>query len=575
MSFQSTMLANATCMLLTCLLSFSLQSAELSEVYKGSDFGVSSDYRPGPVALDNAGNLYFALSNGEIMRTTPNGGVSLFHSPITTGANFLEGINFLTFDHLGNLYLGGSLATDSGFNTGIEAVFKISAFFGAVTELFRHESGSTGIELLAITDGVVDEQGNLFVSGYVSDNVIRIGANGGVTEILNGPSLLGGIPFDNPWDLLFDSAGNLFVAAGGSSNVVKLTPAGEVIEILSQDSIGEGVIFGSPFSVAINQFDELFVSSISPNGGAVVVYPDGHISKAIGESGDGTGVVITYGDFGHVESGLEFSGEPLIGPRRTAVDSAGNFYVVGDYSDNVFRINRDGSVVTLLGSSTHFYPEIRNPQFVVVDANDSVYVSAYGSRNIVRIENDLSGGGGPNDTVDSVTDTFNGFPADATNPIRRFYNTRDNAFFYTSSEAEADMIVARSASTQPAASRWPYVFQGSTYSSAHSYAGSVSLHRFYNFKTGHHFFTASESELEFVMQKIETDGWNFIYEGPAFRVYLEDPTPGFNGKELPVFRFYSPALNRHFFTANQAEAGLLFGTAEWNYEGIGFYGELH
>jgi hypothetical protein len=41
-----------------------------------------------------------------------------------------------------------------------------------------------------------------------------------------------------------------------------------------------------------------------------------------------------------------------------------------------------------------------------------------------------------------------------------------------------------------------------------------------------------------------------------------------------VFRFYSPSLNRHFFTASADEAQEIRLTGVWNDEGIGFYGEV-
>lgn len=551
-------------------------AAEFSEIYKGSDFGTFGNLAPGPLALDSAGNLFFVVGSGEIMRVTPEGVLEVFLPPITTGSDFLSGSAFLEIDHLDNLFVGGSLATDKGFNAQVEAVFKVSQA-KKVTELFRYEAKTAGITLSSITDGVVDDQGNLYVSGYVSDNVIRIGVSGGVTEILHGPTLLGDIPFESPRGLSIDSLGSLYVAATSSSNVIKLTPSGEVHEIISERSHGNDLLFTSPFSIVANQYDELFVSSASPDGGAFIVYPDGLVIKAIDESGDGTGVIIQYGSFGHVEYGLEFTGEPLIGPRRAAVDSLGNFYVVGEYSDNVFRINRDGSVIALLGRSTRVHPTLENPQFVVVGSDDAVYVSSYGSgsRNIVRIDGGAANGQSGSGSIGSVFNTFNDFPNNALNPIMRFYNPRDNAFFYTESVDEKNLILANSDAANPPSIRWPYIYQGSTYSSAHSYSGAVPLHRFYNYRTGHHFFTASTDELEYVNQNIRDSNWPFAYEGVAFQVYLKDPTPGFNGLETPVFRLYSYPLNRHFFTASQAEASLLVNTGEWDYEGIGFYGELH
>ncbi|MEQ8408596.1 MAG: hypothetical protein RKH07_09995 [Gammaproteobacteria bacterium] len=158
-------------------------------------------------------------------------------------------------------------------------------------------------------------------------------------------------------------------------------------------------------------------------------------------------------------------------------------------------------------------------------------------------------------------------------PVYRFFNVRHNAFFYTASESEKDLVVRNSSDSNRHNVHWPYVFQGAQFKPAASYSGAVDLYRFYNYRTGHHFFTASESEREFVMEKIATDGWTFDFEGTAFKVYLDDPTDGFQGLEVPVHRFYSSSLNRHFFTSSNTELDELMQSSLWTYEGIGFYGE--
>ena len=57
-------------------------------------------------------------------------------------------------------------------------------------------------------------------------------------------------------------------------------------------------------------------------------------------------------------------------------------------------------------------------------------------------------------------------------------------------------------------------------------------------------------------------------------MYSSDPTPNSVGEELAVHRFYSPSLNRHFFTGDTEEVNLIQLTGIWNYEGVAFYGEI-
>ena len=167
-------------------------------------------------------------------------------------------------------------------------------------------------------------------------------------------------------------------------------------------------------------------------------------------------------------------------------------------------------------------------------------------------------------------------PNNATSAVYRFYNNQKKAFFYTSSEAEKAYVLSNSKFNSSNDDEWPYVFQGATFEAAHSYLNSTTLapvFRFYNYETGHHFFTISEAEAEMVKAKSASGEWPFNYEGTRFSVYSGDPTPDFQGDEIAVHRFYSPTLNRHFFTADTEEVTLIGLTGVWDYEGVAFWGE--
>jgi len=162
----------------------------------------------------------------------------------------------------------------------------------------------------------------------------------------------------------------------------------------------------------------------------------------------------------------------------------------------------------------------------------------------------------------------------ANSSVYRFFNTRDNAFFYTSSVSEKDAVLANSDVSKNNIGEWPYVFQGSTFEAAHSYSGSVGVHRFFNTQTGHHFFTVNQEEVNYIKNMSASGAWPFLYEGVRFNVYATDPTPNSQGQEIPVYRFYSNSLNRHFFTSDLTEVNLIKATGVWTSEGIAFYGEI-
>lgn len=548
------------------------QNVNLTELYQTDE----SHPQPYFSTINSSGTLYFTVKGGAIIRASADGEYEIFVSEDEIKATGLIESEFITIDDSNNLYIGGALESNSQ-SEGLWFGFFRVAPNGSVDEIVRIQSESSGLGLKSISSGAADRNGNLYITGYSSDNVIKINSVGEITEFLRGPILPGNVPFESPRSIHIDSNGNIYVAATGSDNVIKVSPEGEISEVINGDYSFNGRSFAAPFSVTSNQFGELVVSSIHTDGGTYFISSDGQIKKVLTESGDGTGFVLSLGG-GFTHGPASFLGEAFISPRYTAVDSEGNFYVAGSATDNIFRINRNGNVTPIIGTTRNSTPLIDGPYQMVIDQDNVIYVTSTTSDNIVKIENSLSMIYSPSRcteaaSITSITDTFNCFSEYASLPVFRFYNSRDNAFFYTSTFDEAGIIKHNSSDEVPSENRWPYEYQGATFGVALTYPGSVPLYRFYNYKTGHHFFTASEAEREFVLGKIGNEGWSFNYEGVAFRVYLHDPTPDSQGVEVPVFRFYSPSLNRHFYTANPLEANLLTTSSVWNYEGVGFYGE--
>ena len=180
-------------------------------------------------------------------------------------------------------------------------------------------------------------------------------------------------------------------------------------------------------------------------------------------------------------------------------------------------------------------------------------------------------------TVDAASYTYYGTTdpvlAGSVSSVYRFFNTNDNAFFYTNSVAERDTVLANSDVSHNNVGEWPYVYQGSSFEAAHTYAKAVPLERFYNTVTHHHFFTSSATEAATVKANSASGAWPFVYEGVSLYVYASDPTPNSVGQEIPVERFYSATLNRHWFTADPTEITQIRLTGLWVDEGIGFWSE--
>ena len=90
----------------------------------------------------------------------------------------------------------------------------------------------------------------------------------------------------------------------------------------------------------------------------------------------------------------------------------------------------------------------------------------------------------------------------------------------------------------------------------------VPIYRFFNTVAGGHFFTASETERNFVLNNLP----QFLDEGIGFYAYGADANLG-----ADVFRFFNTVAGGHFFTTSQVERDLVLNNLpQFTFEGIGF-----
>ncbi len=151
---------------------------------------------------------------------------------------------------------------------------------------------------------------------------------------------------------------------------------------------------------------------------------------------------------------------------------------------------------------------------------------------------------------------FLGASASALEPVYRFYNVTNGTHFFTPSAEERDMVV----------SRWPRVFQyeGVAYSTEAT-VGTVPLYRFYSQRSASHFYTASTDEAAMI-----TAIWPGIFSLEG-RTYSVSPT-GIDGWD-PVYRFYNVKTGSHFYTASAEERDLVIAklSMTYQYDGVAFH----
>jgi hypothetical protein len=140
-------------------------------------------------------------------------------------------------------------------------------------------------------------------------------------------------------------------------------------------------------------------------------------------------------------------------------------------------------------------------------------------------------------------------------PIYRFYNIKTGTHFYTASEAERYLVAFRQGAT--------YRFEGAAmvFDSTNP-ANSQPLYRFYNLRTGTHFYTASETEKANVLATMAS---TYRYDGPAYNVSMS--------AGMAVYRFYNVRTGTHFYTSSVAERDNTINKlgAIFHYEGPAYY----
>ena len=153
--------------------------------------------------------------------------------------------------------------------------------------------------------------------------------------------------------------------------------------------------------------------------------------------------------------------------------------------------------------------------------------------------------------------TINTSSGPSTTPVYRFYNTKTGEHFFTIDPNERANINAHP--------QWNYNDEGiAFYVYQNQQTNTTPVYRFYNTRSGFHFFTIDPNERATINAHPE---WNYTDEGTAFYVY-----PSQQSGSTSIFRFYNTVTGEHFFTIDPNERATINAHPEWGYhdEGVAF-----
>jgi parallel beta-helix repeat protein len=187
-----------------------------------------------------------------------------------------------------------------------------------------------------------------------------------------------------------------------------------------------------------------------------------------------------------------------------------------------------------------------------VGAGTSSGIPALGTdyRNVIRTVNAL----------DIGAFAYSANPV-TTQPVYRIYSSTSQDHFLTIDVNERNQVEQ---SYNPA--EWRY--EGIAFDAfTTQVSGTVPLYRFFSPTYQGHFYTANPDEWNYVKSSYPANIWT--YEMIAFYVYPLNTQI----QSRPVYRFWSPAVKQHFYTADPNESSTMqriFPSSIWTFEGANF-----
>jgi sugar lactone lactonase YvrE len=268
---------------------------------------------PGGVALDGAGNLYFADSNNDVIRR-----VDAVSGVITTVAGIPQ--------------IDGS----SG-NGGLATLAMLSKPEGIAVDpsgnLYVADTGNHAIRKVNATTGYIVAVAGTGAPGYNGDNILATEAE------LNGP-----------WDISLGPDGSLYIADTTNQRVRRVTAATGLISTLAgtgtQGYSGDGAAatmanLNAPAAVALDPAGNLYIADSGNNRVRQISSVTGNIQTLAGTSTEGFS-----GDGGPANLAN------MYGPYSLFFDQSGNLFFSDMFNNRVREIYSSEAVMPT-------YPEMR------------------------------------------------------------------------------------------------------------------------------------------------------------------------------------------------------------------------
>lgn len=315
--------------------------------------------RPIRMAFDQAGNLYFADADNNVVRRIGTDGL------ITTVA--------------GNGQPG--FIGDGGLATNAKLDFPLGVAVDSAGNLYIVDSGNSRIRKVNAQTGII--------TTVVGNGAIQFNGDGGlaIDSTIN-----------NPQSVTIDKAGNLYIADLGNNRIRKVTIADGRISTVAGTGVlgfnGDGVLataanLNLPTELLFDSSGNLIIADAGNNRVRAVSAADGRIQTIAG-----TGVRGFSGDNGLAKDAA------LNLPVSLALDTAGNLYISDRGNQRIRRIAATTQVIsTIAGNGSNGFSGealvpgaslLNSPTGLALDPSGTLYFADRDNRRIRKLSRSLA-----------------------------------------------------------------------------------------------------------------------------------------------------------------------------------------
>ncbi len=387
-----------SCVTTTSVFVFALSwgaAAEITEIIDSTGAGIGMGFGgPHGAAADSSGNAYVAGGDTDnVFKITPGGTMTEIIDGAGDGLgnplNHPTGV--AVHPTSGNVYVTGSWSNNV-FKIDAPGTCSTGGTPCTITEIIDFDSDGTN-HLATPLRVAVDSSENVYTTGLDSDNAFRIAtpstcSTGGtpctITEIIEWSGDTSGNFLENPIGVAVDSSGNVYVADTTHHNAFKIatpstcstggTPC-TITEIIDGTGDGAGNTLNTAYGVAADVIGNVYVTGHQSDNAFKIDLP-GTCSTG------GTPCTITE----IIDSDGDGGGSTLDGSLHITVDDNDNVYVIGIYSNNIFKIDPGGAITKIIDETGDGAGNtLEGPYDVAVDSSGNVYVVGDTSDNAFEI----------------------------------------------------------------------------------------------------------------------------------------------------------------------------------------------